>query len=97
MLYISLNLEFSLIYCKTIASRIILLTITFHICMYITHIIFYRREILANFFEKHNITLLSLSSPFILGTENHIQLKDHSLIEEIKANNGDLEKVNKYS
>eukprot|EP00347_Sterkiella_histriomuscorum_P009710 403340177 len=56
-----------------------------------------RREILREFFDQKKIQLVSIASPFILGMKDHIIIQDQNLIEEIRANNYDLEKVNQYS
>lgn len=52
---------------------------------------------MTKFFGEKNIRLLSVASPVILGLKDNIILKDEALKEEIKLNNGNLEKVNKFS
>ena len=49
------------------------------------------------FGDRHGIGLLSVATPLILGTRDHILIEDPELIKDIKSCHGDLTLINKHS
>jgi len=45
----------------------------------------------------YEIGLITLASPIILGTPNHISIEDPDLAEEVQRFEGKLEQRNEYS
>jgi len=56
-----------------------------------------RRKILEDHFFMHGVGLASLSSPLILGTKDHILIKDFEYQKQVIDHEGDFSKLNEAS